>query len=586
MRRLAAFIVLAAAAVHTAHARQLRVAVVQMVIGPTVESNRDRIVGWVGKAAERGARVVVFPEGALSTRSDAPDGDVPGALASIREAARARKVWVVFGGWTWNERLKKNANWMKVISPAGDETFHYDKLWDVHDAPTPGVFRLDGVGGHAIICADRWLRGIEELPVQAGSQIAFELSNNFGEEWVSDFGWYWYVPRALRNNVWVILANSGNRTPGKADPGGNQTPRHGHSVIIAPDGSIKAGARDDLETMLVADLEIDQATRAEALARGSSPTLGEFWKAGVEFLGGRTAAPISPARKASPQAEITVAAAQFEESPRVEANIAAMVDLVGQAGRKGAELVAFPELAATAGARVSTGDALERLRGAARAARITVVAGMPFREVEEWRNSAYVIGPDGGVITRYDQISARPPFTPGKAAGAMWFEVKGVPAVATVGRDALWNEIAELAAVAGARLHVNISRERLSGSDDLLRRRQGGAAMSSFSTLTVMANSGGGSAIWDDLTGREETRAFLRNTPRPQIGDVKVYSIFSANLVVEAPAGPSLVTATGRIPGPNLHHPQRTANFHPAFGPWYLLGASWLMNGPKVEARR
>ncbi len=28
----------------------------------------------------------------------------------------------------------------------------------------------------------------------------------------------------------------------------------------------------------------------------------------------------------------------------------------------------------------------------------------------------------------------------------MWFEIKGVPCVMTIGRDALWSEIAEMAA--------------------------------------------------------------------------------------------------------------------------------------------
>jgi hypothetical protein len=158
----------------------------------------------------------------------------------------------------------------------------------------------------------------------------------------------------------------------------------------------------------------------------------------------------------------------------------------------------------------------------------------------------------------------------------MWFELKGVPAVVTVGRDALWNEIAELAAVAGARLHVNIAREAIPGPAAALRRRQIGAALASFSTFTVMANAGGYSAIRDDLSAREETRAVLRGLPRPDTGPVKIYSAFSANLAVEAEAGPALISATRRIPGGNPHYPQRTANFHPAVGPWYLRGARIL----------
>jgi hypothetical protein len=73
----------------------------------------------------------------------------------------------------------------------------------------------------------------------------------------------------------------------------------------------------------------------------------------------------------------------------------------------------------------------------------------------------------------------------------MWFHVRGVPAVVSVGRDASWNEVAELAAVAGARLHINIAAEDVPGKEAALRRRQAGAALASFMTLTVMVNRAG-----------------------------------------------------------------------------------------------
>ena len=41
----------------------------------------------------------------------------------------------------------------------------------------------------------------------------------------------------------------------------------------------------------------------------------------------------------------------------------------------------------------------------------------------------------------------------------MWFEVRGVPAVVTVGRDVLWNEIAELAAIGGAQIHCHLAND-------------------------------------------------------------------------------------------------------------------------------
>jgi predicted amidohydrolase len=547
-----------------------------MTLGPSLESNRDRIVNWIPKAAARGARVVVFPEGALSVRSDAPEGDVPAAVSRIREAARHNKVYVLFGGWTWSERHGRATNWMKVIAPDGNELLHYDKLWDVHDASTPGIFYLDGVPASAIICADRWLRALEDLPVQQGALISFELSNNFSSEWVPELQWYWYVPRALRNNIYVVFANTSNRTPGRPEPGVNQRPRHGHSAIVAPDGALLRTAPDDLETLLVADLDIARATRAEALARGSHPVLGKFWQSGDDLLKGK-AAPSPPlVQKYAEAAVLTVAAAQIPISTDIERNVAAMIEKIADAARQKADLVAFAELAVTGGERAGVSGAVERLCAAAKANRIAVVFGAPRLDAGRWYNSAVVAGPDGAVLARYDQLAAQPPFSSGEHPSAMWFSVKGVPAVVTIGRESLWNEIAELAAVAGARLHVNLSREAVQGGADALRRRQVGAALSSFLTLNVLVNAAGRSAIWDDLSAREETRAEVRDLPRRSPGAVRVFSAFSANLVVEAEAAPALIWATRRVPGKNTHYPQRTANYHPAMAAWYVRGAQML----------
>ena len=81
------------------------------------------------------------------------------------------------------------------------------------------------------------------------------------------------------------------------------------------------------------------------------------------------------------------------------------------------------------------------LRTAACANHIVVVVGAIHRESDRQFNSAFVIGSDGSLMTRYDQLSATAPFLSGSDPSAMWFEVKGVPAVVTLGRDALWSEL-------------------------------------------------------------------------------------------------------------------------------------------------
>ncbi len=353
-------------------------------------------------------------------------------------------------------------------------------------------------------------------------------------------GWYWYVPRALRNNVWVIFANSGSG-PGKS--------AHGHSAIIAPDGRIVASVPDDRETMIVADIDPTLATRAEALARSQHPALRPFWEAK------KPDAPVRFRPLESPEATLKIAAAQVTGLEAVEAGI-------GEAKAHGADLVAFPERAIDGG--------LERIRAAARSQRISVVVGM----AEGTRNSAYVIGPDGDVLTRYDQLAASAPFEPGTNPAAMWFRVRGVPAVVTIGRDGLWSEIAELAAVAGAQVHIHLAAEPPSR-----RLLQVWSNLASYVTFTATVNSQGESALWDDLSTFEQRRAVVKAEGNPEPDDVEVFSPFSADLVVKAGTGPQILYATRTVHKRNPYHPRRTAALNPEMGWWYERGAMQILSG-------
>jgi hypothetical protein len=190
------------------------------------------------------------------------------------------------------------------------------------------------------------------------------------------------------------------------------------------------------------------------------------------------------------------------------------------------------------------------------------------------RNSAFVIGPDGAVLTRYDQLAAGASFEPGMNPASMWFRVRGVPAVVTIGRDGLWSEIAELAAVAGAQVHIHITNEP--PSERLL---QVWSNLASFLTFSVTVNAQGGSAIWDDLGTLEERRAAAREEASKALGSALVFSPFSANLVVKAGTGPQVICARRTVHKRNPYHPRRTSGLNPAMGWWYELGAKQIVPG-------
>ena len=242
-----------------------------------------------------------------------------------------------------------------------------------------------------------------------------------------------------------------------------------------------------------------------------------------------------------------------------------MIAAIGEARMKGADLIAFP-------ARAVDESALPALQAATREQRITVVVGMEHQTENGLRNSACAIGPDGSLLTRYDQLSAAAPYVPGTDPKAMWFNVNGVPAFVTIEGDAHWTELAELAAIVGARIHVHLDHDAASSPEADLQRLQVWVNLVSFHTFSMTVNSVG-SVIWDDLRDAEERRAAVRDLPRPSTGNVEIYSPFSSNLVARAGTGPEVIMATRHVNSINYHYPNRTTRMNPQMDMWYRLGA-------------
>lgn len=513
----------------------LRIALAQVTIAEDLDANTRKITDFVARAANEGARVVVFPEGALT----GPEGASDASIEAVRGAAAAAGVYVLLGLRQRRTPAEPPHERLLVIDPHGGILLAYDKMWaDPRFDRLPACFSIDGTVCNAVICADRWIRAVEELPVVEGSRIVFECSNNGADEWIPDLGWYWYVPRALRNDVFVVFCNSANG--------------HGHSAAIAPDGRMLAAAGTEADRLLFADLDLAEANAAEAQRRHRHPLLACFWEAGAALRRGEpvTAPRFEPS--ATPGRELRVAAAQ----PGSGAGLARILAAIDQAA--GADLVALPARAID-----DTPDALERIAQAARRTCIAVVVGAVRRTGSGTRrNSAFVFDRTGELLTRYDQLATdrNGPFEAGTSTAAMWFDLSGVPAVVTVGRDLLWSELAELAAVRGAQLHVHLAED---GAWSPLTRRQLQVNLASFYTLTVIAGAAGGSAIWQDF--RPGT-----NHRRPHAGRYR----FCAVPIAEAGPGEGLIVATQAVPSVNLHHRAMTERTATCMRPWYDLGAA------------
>jgi predicted amidohydrolase len=588
----------------------LRLGVVQLALEDELAANLAKIVGFIHQAGGEGCRAVVFPEGALHSPPETPTGQIDGAVDAICAAARAADIYVVTGllykrddGAPQNQRLL-------AIGPDGRLIQVYDKIWgDPLANDVPGTFEIDGIVCGAAICADRWARGIEELPAFAGAQVLIECSCNWLREWVADLDHFWCAPRARRTGAYVVFSNGTQAWGGR--------PGHGHTAVIAPDGSTVMTAGDDPDRLLVATLDLSLATGAAAAERRDHPLFRRFWETGVTLMNrGPVDVPAEALEHAplvSPEARLKVAAAQMACSRVLDENVARAAALIRAAAAERAEVVVFPELALTgalaedilAADEAALVTALASIQNAARASGVHVAIGLPWIENGRRLNSAAIIGPDGTLLTRYDQLVVDRPelFTPGTSTRAMWFQItpprntafrstrlpfpsgtrpgvrsvttEGVPAVVTLGRDALWSELAELAAVRGAQVHLHLAYDRDVAAGASLRRKQLWVNLANFRTLTVTVNAAsperlpcpsapaqGGSIIWEDF--RREPHATARRTGAGP---------WSAYRLAEAAEGEALFYATQTVLPVNAHFGHMTDTRNPQMRPWYALGA-------------
>ena len=131
----------------------------------------------------------------------------------------------------------------------------------------------------------------------------------------------------------------------------------------------------------------------------------------------------------------------------------------------------------------------------------------------------------------------------------MWFHVKGVPGVVTVGRDALWSEIAELAAVRGAQLHLHLAYDRDTSAAGTLRRKQLWANLASFRTFTATVNAaspdGPGAT---ERAGRRGQHHLGGLSTAASTGKAGGYAPHSAVRLAEAKQGETILYATQTVP--------------------------------------
>ncbi len=265
----------------------LDVACVQTHWAKSLQTNLDTTLRYIRLAAERGSRVVLFPEANLTSYYfpyviGLNPEDVAAALARTSRAAREHGLWVIAG--TIRKTADRHLNLSHVIAPDGSIAYEYAK---VHMAGRDertycrggdklALFEIDGIPCTLVICRDGRHPELYRLPAMAGARILFHPSCSSDE--IEAVAWKRVSGRAQQpvgpnSRIFHCVANTVGQSPD-----GKQT-SSGGSFIREPSGIPLAEAGYYQEEMISAVLDLERADRFYVLdSLQSPPFLREHWR--------------------------------------------------------------------------------------------------------------------------------------------------------------------------------------------------------------------------------------------------------------------------------------------------------------------
>src|SRR5262245_50898460 len=261
----------------------LKVAAVQFRSSSSIEDNATRMGDILGRLADDGVRVAVFPECALTRYSkdtvvSANQEAVAAAEEKIRMVCRQKKIAAIFGSiYKINGRIFNTA---VVFDSHGELVDRYGKVYLAGEQWfTPGnhisFFELDGVPSTVMICQDERYPELVRLPAIQGARVSYYISHESGLRQDSKLAPYraQLMARAVENRIFIVAANA------PADPR-DFSGSHGQSRIISDDGNVTKEASFFGEEILVDTLPVKPAK----LERPLKELMGDWWREGVELM--------------------------------------------------------------------------------------------------------------------------------------------------------------------------------------------------------------------------------------------------------------------------------------------------------------
>ena len=214
----------------------LRIAIAQSAITPDINTNGTHVRALMEQASKEGARMVHFPEGALSGYVNAQIDDwtcvdwtsVKRELQNVMETARLLGLWVAIG---CNHKLtepNRPHNSLYVIADSGKIATRYDKRFcsnaEISDWYSPGgearTFEIDGVRFGCAMCIEiQFMEVFSEYESMDTDCILFSAYSEDPMFWVQAQAY------AAANNLWFSVSTpaqcSGKLASGFIGPDGD-----------------------------------------------------------------------------------------------------------------------------------------------------------------------------------------------------------------------------------------------------------------------------------------------------------------------------------------------------------------------------
>lgn len=282
----------------------MRVALIQQHAGPERERNVERALGAMGRAADEGADLVVFPELAVDRffpRKERWEGaadlaePVPGPTTRrVADRARALSLVTVFNlyeedgdGRRFDSSPVFDADGRllgvtRMVHITDFDGFHERRYYEPGDRGAPVYETAVGRVGVAI-CYDRhYPEYMRALGVAGADVVAVPQAGVVGE-WPEGLYEAEIRVAAFQNGYWAALCN-------RVGAEGEMT-FAGESFVVDPEGQVVARAEKLVDDLLVVDVDVERcgtSTARRLFWRDRRPELYRGWLADPDDGRGRS----------------------------------------------------------------------------------------------------------------------------------------------------------------------------------------------------------------------------------------------------------------------------------------------------------